>query len=1405
MKYINIKKIFTLIIFLLIGVLVSSYIGASVAISAEEVKISKDEAKTENVDLLRYGYNVTAGKAICDDGLQLAYPILEDIDIELYNYIKKFENNTKTTAGNYTANSAVALAQQSGSLLSGGIEAKISIVNVDISSIFNTQSESSITYAERYEVYYQEVKRMEYVIDGTIDLREYLEEKFEKELQAVDSEEDALTLYSKYGTHLFTGFKYGGLMQVSNYIKVSNLETSINNVTSLDSKISTAIGSCDAGTSFSFYEQNQTKEEKNYGTSNYALTLYGGKSVAGVTLDQLFTYNSSWTDGKGNYAYDRWVSSINDLENLAIIGSPDSARQIPLWELLPTNQSNVAKSYLIQAFAKLCGDKYNEFLKKYPSTKNSVIDDDNTEDETAIIFGHTVDYNNNITYYEYNNDTTKYNVSKGSLIQMHFNSSVPQANRDWSVLDGGQYVELIDSKNGVFRVKDTAISGGTFMVVLRGDGFADKSFSFTIKNSSFSGGEGTEEYPYLVSTTEDLATLSSDSQYWGKNIYYKLINNLDLKGANFSGIGNSSKPFSGIFDGGNCEISNFKIQNPLDGSIGLFAYNAGEVKNLTLKDIQLGKNNSEYTNVANYMGALVGYNTGNIENCKVEKLTIDCKFNLIKGSQDLDNISLGGLVGYTGGSYCIDESNFTKIKECCVLDTSFKVNIKDDAWNFAVVASIGGLIGKVDGCEITDCYVNNISTINLYTKAKALENYAGGLIGLITKAEENKVKSSVSSIIVGKIGSIICDGERRGMFQTKENESHIVVGNSNESIKIITSMALDIYNSESENIGLGCPSTGINTGKTFADLDISALSSPLSKTIWDFTTECPTLKKQSSSKTITVNTSNAKVEYFYGEEFSISGVTVSGVYTVLDSSFDIPSFTYDSSKFNSNLLGTYQIYVSAFGQTNSYDVTVRKMSVIGIYAEPLIESAEVGDEANLSDFKVYYILENGDKIPYDSEKLDYVDYKSVQHTDVILDKYSYVSGINNIIIRCNKFTANCIVKATEKALKEIKIVKQPIELKFYEGEDFKTTGIEVMAYYEDGSSKVVNNEDLEIIGKKIIVGDNEIILSYGPYVTCSIDVEGIALYKEYTITFKNWDGTIISSDKYVENSEITIPTPTKEEDETYTYTFIGWDKEVSNICVGDATYTAVFQEEYKEYEVIFKNWDGTVLSTNVYHYGDEIIIPSNPTRPSEVGNTYTFIGWDITPFTLCQGNAVYTAIYSSTIEHFTVIFRNWDETILSMQTYKYGDQVIIPSNPTRPNDESNEYNFIGWDKLPNSTCIGNAEYVAVFNENPIKYIVTFKNWDGTIISQKKYHYGDEISFPETPTRESDDKYEYTFKSWSNESKTVIGNMEITAQFSQIEIVENYTGGSCIGFNVIEIFKLLGTLALIIGFRKIFRS
>ena len=115
----------------------------------------------------------------------------------------------------------------------------------------------------------------------------------------------------------------------------------------------------------------------------------------------------------------------------------------------------------------------------------------------------------------------------------------------------------------------------------------------TRAESAFSGGSGSQEDPYLISTAADVKQLSDDVMklvmYEGK--YFKMTNDIDMSGeANFLPIGNNIeskdvKAFCGIFDGANNKITGIKASYKGVNSIGVAMF--GVTMNATIKNLYM--------------------------------------------------------------------------------------------------------------------------------------------------------------------------------------------------------------------------------------------------------------------------------------------------------------------------------------------------------------------------------------------------------------------------------------------------------------------------------------------------------------------------------------------------------------------------------------------------------------------------------------------------------------------------------------------------------------------------------------------------------------------------------------------------------------------------------------------------
>lgn len=66
-----------------------------------------------------------------------------------------------------------------------------------------------------------------------------------------------------------------------------------------------------------------------------------------------------------------------------------------------------------------------------------------------------------------------------------------------------------------------------------------------------------------------------------------------------------------------------------------------------------------------------------------------------------------------------------------------------------------------------------------------------------------------------------------------------------------------------------------------------------------------------------------------------------------------------------------------------------------------------------------------------------------------------------------------------------------------------------------------------------------------------------------------------------------------------------------------------------DYLITFLHADGTVLQSQFYRLGDEVLPPEAPAKEADEYGTYTFIGWD-SEVTACTGNTTYTAVFKRT-------------------------------------------------------------------------------------------------------------------------------------------------------------------------------
>ena len=224
----------------------------------------------------------------------------------------------------------------------------------------------------------------------------------------------------------------------------------------------------------------------------------------------------------------------------------------------------------------------------------------------------------------------------------------------------------------------------------------------------YSGGNGTESEPWLISSVADLKLLANtindgnaagfdaDAAAGGKGVgnyygyYFKQTADLDLSGIkNWDPIGYSGGQdlyFAGHYDGDGHTISNAKStgKNDKDGfaTAGIFGWVAfGSVKNLTVKKADFF---AEGNNKMSYAGGVlaVAYSC-TVENCSVYNSEIESQRNPNNSNY------AGGITGIALGS---------SFEKCASIENTIRHG------SFG-----GGFIGSLDGedSNFTNCYVAN--------------------------------------------------------------------------------------------------------------------------------------------------------------------------------------------------------------------------------------------------------------------------------------------------------------------------------------------------------------------------------------------------------------------------------------------------------------------------------------------------------------------------------------------------------------------------------------------------------------------------------------------------------------------------------------------------------------------------
>jgi hypothetical protein len=411
-------------------------------------------------------------------------------------------------------------------------------------------------------------------------------------------------------------------------------------------------------------------------------------------------------------------------------------------------------------------------------------------------------------------------------------------------LDGVNYTVITDTSIDNIAV----IAGDTISVRVIGT-LSPKAFTVrqpNIKPVEFAGGNGEVASPYQIAT---VAQLSEVRNHLDPDIYFELIDDIDLNGhTNWEPIGNEVE-FNGNFDGNGFRIKNLNINLPDKSGVGFFGSigDLGTITNISLENVNLEGNES--------VGSLAGFNRGSISNITVTG-------NVYGAS------NVGGLVGINNGSYGVG-----------IINNSYSAVSVGASSGYA----IGGLVG-----------LNYLGTINDSYATGDVIGYGqvGGLVGdnqygTLNNSYATGEVSGYSKVggLLGSINGIFEDGIVKGTI-TNSYATGFINGTIDVSGLVgfvygEPSITNSFYDSETtgqpeEDIGkgVGIPTEDMQTINTFTDWDFDSIWYLLSDQypqLWAFTTLTP----GTNSGTTKLN------NVAQGMEYSLDGddyIAITGTY-----------------------------------------------------------------------------------------------------------------------------------------------------------------------------------------------------------------------------------------------------------------------------------------------------------------------------------------------------------------------------------------------------------------------------------------------------------------------------------------------------------------------------------------------
>jgi len=273
-------------------------------------------------------------------------------------------------------------------------------------------------------------------------------------------------------------------------------------------------------------------------------------------------------------------------------------------------------------------------------------------------------------------------------------------------------------------------------------------------------------------------------------------------------------------------------------------------------------------------------------------------------------------------------------------------------------------------------------------------------------------------------------------------------------------------------------------------------------------------------------------------------------------------------------------------------------------------------------------------------------------------------------------------------------------------------------------------------------------------------LKAIYYIPNFQVTFKYSHGDVISNQVVAYGEDATPP----QVMDMYGYEFIGWDYEYTNIT---SSLIITAQYERIRYTITYLDKDGAIFEIQSVPHGSSLTHPT----PQEYEG-YTFLYWDYSTNNITENKTI-SPIYQ--IHHFYVEFYDAFNEYYHGVSVQYGGEAVITDLPTKTG-----YTFVRW-TVSLENIKQNIKAYPIFEINT--YIVTFVDYDGSILKQDLVTYLSEATAPENPNNLA----HHYFTGWNQSYDSITSDIIVQAIYhiNQYNVTFKQDNGEVLSTHLVD--------------------